>query len=1289
MTTLRSFQHEIEEIHNREVTRQRATTTISEKDKEKENAKVMKGKVKVGAESTTTKKEQPDVETDALPVGSTDEDDDQILNLLLSKEPADHDAVRDRIAALLTRHNGEYVIRIGEQPPREDLFSGELTDETAGWKGTARSAQEIKTLVQELTKTVEEVGGRALVLFDVKSGHPRTSILLRLPPPNVSLTPEVRCAVVGNVDSGKSTTLGVLTRGMLDDGRGKARVGLFRHKHELETGRTSSVGMEILGFAPSGQPILPNTSHTADPDTIRREKLGWEEISLQAAKIVSFIDLAGHEKYLKTTLYGLTSGAPSCVILIVGANAGLIGMSKEHLAIALALSVPVVVCITKIDMTPPNVLAETIKQVVKILKSPGCRKTPVFVKSVETAVEISTSFGSDRICPIFQLSNVTGLGLDFLRTFLNLLPSSEGDKEKFAVDQPFEYSITEVWSVPYVGTVVNGIINSGVVKAGDTVMLGPDSNGNYTTTMIKSMQRKRANVNTAEAGQCVSFALKRIRRAAVRKGMVLVHKSDIAPRAVKQFEGQVLILYHNTTLQKNYQAMLHCGAVRQTVRIIGMDHPQGVLRTGDRATVQFEFISHPEFVKEGMKLLFRTRRDNAASIVIRQPRGPDICTLFAGYRTVSQSIQSRSPVPKIRSFAMVARKPVPPLPPRLSQRDSDLWSEYSSLDSTARYPANTLTTLASVAEGGKDGRRLIFSFDPLDFPVLAAGGPDSDEELNEKGGHLEKGRRLKKKREPHSYHDWNLWSHRGFSNILSLFILVGGVLALFIAYPIVTYVQRRPTSFLGGYNIGGINASGQVPIIRGNYGLIDDETPTSAYTKPSWHDPSQQMRLVFSDEFNTDGRTFYPGDDPYWEAVDLHYWATGNLEWYDPEAVMTEGGALVITLSDKQTHGMNYEGGMLASWNKFCFTGGYIEASVTMPGPNNVVGLWPAIWTMGNLGRAGYGATLEGVWPYTYDTCDVGTAPNQTINDAPLAATEDGAGPGGALSFLPGQKLSRCTCAGEDHPGPRHTDGTFVGRAAPEIDIFEGQVRATDLIGEVSQSAQWAPFNARYVWNDTPENMMIANPTISTQNTYVGGTTQQATSVITRTDMNCYELGGTGCFSVYGFEYKPGFDNAYIAWISNNQLAWTMMAGGMGPDNIVQISTRPIPQEPMVRVSLVYKPKPRSDLTETVHSSISSLTWVCRSFGAVDLADLPFPVHMRVDYIRVYQPENAINIGCDPPDFPTARYIKKYVTLRTGELEYLPLTAPSHIEAYTNPNLTTWVDDYQQPWPRNSLIDRC
>jgi beta-glucanase (GH16 family) len=47
--------------------------------------------------------------------------------------------------------------------------------------------------------------------------------------------------------------------------------------------------------------------------------------------------------------------------------------------------------------------------------------------------------------------------------------------------------------------------------------------------------------------------------------------------------------------------------------------------------------------------------------------------------------------------------------------------------------------------------------------------------------------------------------------------------------------------------------------------------------------------------------------------------------------------------------------------NKFCFTGGYIEAAVQLPGLSNIAGFWPSLWTMGNLGRAGYGATLEGM----------------------------------------------------------------------------------------------------------------------------------------------------------------------------------------------------------------------------------------------------------------------------------------------------------------------------------------
>ncbi len=57
-------------------------------------------------------------------------------------------------------------------------------------------------------------------------------------------------------------------------------------------------------------------------------------------------------------------------------------------------------------------------------------------------------------------------------------------------------------------------------------------------------------------------------------------------------------------------------AIRQTVRIIAMDNPQGILRTGDRATVTFEFISHPEFLKEGMKLLFREGKTKVRSVML-------------------------------------------------------------------------------------------------------------------------------------------------------------------------------------------------------------------------------------------------------------------------------------------------------------------------------------------------------------------------------------------------------------------------------------------------------------------------------------------------------------------------------------------------------------------------------------------------------------------------------------------------------------------------------------------------
>uniref|UniRef100_A0A1B0EVS3 Uncharacterized protein n=2 Tax=Phlebotomus papatasi TaxID=29031 RepID=A0A1B0EVS3_PHLPP len=117
---------------------------------------------------------------------------------------------------------------------------------------------------------------------------------------------EIRVAVVGNVDAGKSTLLGVLTHGELDNGRGHARQRLFRHKHEMESGRTSSVGNDILGFDSLG-----NVVNKPDHGT-----LDWVKICEKSAKVITFIDLAGHERYLKTTVFGMTGHAPDFGMLM-------------------------------------------------------------------------------------------------------------------------------------------------------------------------------------------------------------------------------------------------------------------------------------------------------------------------------------------------------------------------------------------------------------------------------------------------------------------------------------------------------------------------------------------------------------------------------------------------------------------------------------------------------------------------------------------------------------------------------------------------------------------------------------------------------------------------------------------------------------------------------------------------------------------------------------------------------------------------------------------------------------
>lgn len=154
--------------------------------------------------------------------------------------------------------------------------------------------------------------------------------------------------------------------------------------------------------------------------------------------------------------------------------------------------------------------------------------------------------------------------------------------------------------------------------------------------------------------------------------------------------------------------------------------------------------------------------------------------------------------------------------------------------------------------------------------------------------------------------------------------------------------------------------------------------------------------------------------------------------------VRTHNGSLILDIiqvnDTRKNYNQKYRSGMVQSWNKLCFSGGLIEAAITMPGQTGPsdggVLFWAGFWLQANLVRPGYRASSDGLWPYTYNSCDLGTLKNQTFKGEPAS------NPAG-FSFMPGQRLSACTCPGEDHPGPRLSDGSFAGRGGPEIDIFE------------------------------------------------------------------------------------------------------------------------------------------------------------------------------------------------------------------------------------------------------------
>uniref|UniRef100_A0A8C2H8B3 GTP binding protein 2 n=1 Tax=Cyprinus carpio TaxID=7962 RepID=A0A8C2H8B3_CYPCA len=458
--------------------------------------------------------------------------------------------------------------------------------------------EDMKASLKTLRRMAEKVGADITVLrerevdYDSDEPHRIAEVLIRKVPDDQQFL-DLRVAVLGNVDSGKSTLLGVLTQGELDNGRGRARLNLFRHLHEIQTGRTSSISIEILGFDSRGEVVNYSESRTA------------EEICESASKMITFIDLAGHHKYLKTTIFGLTSYCPDFAMLVVSANTGIAGTTREHLGLAMALKVPIFIVVSKVDLCTKGTVERTVRQLERILKQPGCNKVPMLVSSTDDAVTAAQKFAqSPSITPIFTLSSVSGESLDLLKVFFNILPPLSNSKEQEELMQQLtEFQIDEIYTVPDVGTVVGGTLYSGICREGEQLVVGPTDEGKFRELAVCSIQRNRSGCRVLRAGQAATLALGDFDRSLLRKGMVMV-SPEMNPTICWRFEAEIVLLFHAKTFHKGFQVTVHVGNIRQTATVEALQG-KDELRTGEKAVVRFKFIKHPEYLKVGAKLLFR------------------------------------------------------------------------------------------------------------------------------------------------------------------------------------------------------------------------------------------------------------------------------------------------------------------------------------------------------------------------------------------------------------------------------------------------------------------------------------------------------------------------------------------------------------------------------------------------------------------------------------------------------------------------------------------------------------
>ena len=346
----------------------------------------------------------------------------------------------------------------------------------------------------------------------------------------VSQSEQLRISLTGSTTSGKSSLLGTLSTSTLDNGRGKSRLSLLKHRHEIVSGVTSSLAQELFGY----QEVLSNGISKTKTNVINYASgnvSSWNDIHsvVGDSRLVFVTDSAGHPRYRRTTLRGLISWAPHwtlCCIAaddeddssgkvgatatsseILGAAGDGVDLSKAHLDLCLKLKLKLIIVITKLDIATKTGLRNTLTKVLTTLKTAGRR--PIImststdgrgedhlqsvkaddIEAVRRAIDSVSSKDLDLLVPVVLTSAVTGIGIGRLHALLRQLPISFDDQLEVTSLAPQDHTalprilfhVDEVFVMPKsrrqdnatYGTILSGYLRFGKLDLGDKMLIGP------------------------------------------------------------------------------------------------------------------------------------------------------------------------------------------------------------------------------------------------------------------------------------------------------------------------------------------------------------------------------------------------------------------------------------------------------------------------------------------------------------------------------------------------------------------------------------------------------------------------------------------------------------------------------------------------------------------------------------------------------------------------------------------------------------------------------------------------